>query len=78
MGGKSHRATFENIRPGQSQTFDMFGLATPGKTCAEFPTAGRITGIPSCLVGGRQVAEAKCIAALKPEATMAQAVPLTK
>ena len=77
-GGKTHLATFENVRPGATQTFDMFSLATPGKTCAEFPTEAKVQRVPNCLVGGQKVADDKCMAALKLESTMPGAVTLTK
>ena len=77
-GGKTHLAVFENIRPGATQTVDLFNMATPGKTCAEFPAAGTVTRIPNCLSGGRKLAADKCLEGLKLEATMPQAMALTK
>jgi hypothetical protein len=77
-GGKTHLAVFENVRGGATQQVDLFNMATPGKSCAEFPAEGKVTRIPNCLAGGRKVAADKCLEALKLEMTMPQALALTK
>ena len=77
-GGKTHLAVFENIRGGATQQIDLFNMATPGKTCAEFPAEGNVIRVPNCLSGARKIESNVCLEALKLEATMPQAMTLTK
>jgi hypothetical protein len=77
-GGRTHLAVFENVRTGQTQDVDLNKLITQNQPCSAFPTDMKVAATPHCLVGGKRLEADKCLAAVKTEATMADAIPVAK